>query len=261
MVEEKALALPTKLLKVKQSSEHIDSLLKDLKSLSSNMQEFEKSLYYAHYLIEIKKSFTDDVMELIRSLMNTNIGFKTDRNPLMSRGVTPYNDEVIINCAVQAMMHGLRIHGNEFNIIGGNFYVTKEGLERIVPSNPNLEEELNTSIESAAPNEKSGNWLIVYQYSYKLKSRAKVNKSLKVIVKGRLKNSKDSEKEFEIPLDAVLGKAKRKLLKHIYNEMNNSLDSNFMRLEDTDDAEEIGLESEKTEKVKISSLTSKTVVE
>jgi len=34
-----------------------------------------------------------------------------------------------------------------------------------------------------------------------------------------------------------------------------------MRLEDTDDAEEIGLESEKTEKVKISSLTSKTVVE
>ena len=205
----------------------MNQLITDCKMLTSNVSEYEKSLMYGHLLVEIKEQISGKAFDIIKKLMNTGLGFKTDHNPNAedARYRKPvYDDEIVKNCITQAIMHGLRIHGDEFNILGGNFYATKAGLERIVNRNPNLERRIRDKVKGFKKSQETEIWAVNYEYDFKLKNQDEVKDEITVYVKGKQGN-------FEIPLDAVLGKARRKLLKTIYNQMT----FGFFSLEDADD--------------------------
>lgn len=220
---------PDFLQALSKNTEVMNSLIKDVQNLSSNLNGFEKSMAYGYYLNEIRNQFTGKALELIKNLMNTGLGFKTDRNPKdpMCKNKEPYSDDIIKDCATQAVMHGLYIHGNEFNILGGNFYATKEGLERIVNQNPNLERSVKEVGKGFKQNPENGIWGLSFEYEFKLKEKQEVKDSIVVYVRGKQGN-------YEIPFDAVMGKARRKLLKTIYNKMTNGF-----WLEDADDIDDI----------------------
>lgn len=243
------VVIPTKekpefLKELARSTEQMNALILDISKIDESWSQFEKSVAYGYYLTKIKESIQGKILEFIKSLMNTGIGFKTDRNPNdpNSKSKEPYSDDIVKNCIVQAIMHGLRIHGNEFNILGGNFYATKEGLDRVVHSNPSLEEKVKEKVKGFRQDDKTGIWGITFEYSYKLRGEAKVTEEVTVLVKGKQGN-------YDTPFDAVLGKAKRKLYKTIYNEMNQDF-----KLEDADDIDEIESEKITGEKPKISQL-------
>ena len=220
---------PAFLQELSKNTEVMNSLIKDVQNLATNLNGFEKSMAYGYYLNEIRNQFTGKALELIKNLMNTGLGFKTDRNPKdpMCKNKEPYSDDIIRDCATQAVMHGLYIHGNEFNILGGNFYATKEGLERIVNQNPNLERSVKEIGKGFKQNPENGIWGLSFEYEFKLKDRQEVKDSVVVYVRGKQGN-------YEIPFDAIMGKARRKLLKTIYNKMTNGF-----WLEDADDIDEI----------------------
>ncbi len=221
---------PAFLKDLAENTAMMNSLIKDIQQIDSNYSEYEKSIAYGHYLTEIRKQIIGKPLDIIRSLMNTGIGFKTDRNPNDPKNKqAPYDDEIVKNCVVQAIMHGLRIHGNEFNILGGNFYATKEGLERIVNTNPLLEREIKEKIKQMKQSSDTGTWAITYEYEFKLKECAEVKGEVTFYIKGKMGN-------YEIPLDAIQGKAKRKLYKVIYNKMTQGF-----KLEDADDIDDIDL--------------------
>lgn len=81
-------------------------------------------------------------------LMNTRAGFLTDRNPAKAkRGQqppTPYSIPEVRACLKDAILKGLLPIGNQFNIIAGSVYITREGYtallskmgvkHRIIPS-------------------------------------------------------------------------------------------------------------------------------
>lgn len=240
VVTTKSLEKPNFLKDLAKNVEQMNLLICEVQQLSQNLTEYERSIAYGHYLTEIKNQIAGRPLEIIKSLMNTGIGFKTDRPNEKSNSVYP--DEVIKNCVVQAIMHGLRIHGNEFNILGGNFYATKEGLDRIVHNNPLLEEKVKEKVKTFQQSDKTGIWGFTFEYSYKLKGESKVTEEVTVYVKGKMGN-------YDIPFDAVMGKAKRKLYKTIYNEMTQGF-----KLEDADDVDEIETEKISAEKSKISQL-------
>lgn len=74
---------------------------------------------------------TDKVCdEWLAPLMGRPLGFRTDRD------LKPANERYSIGevreCAIVALLSGFEVYGNEWNIIGGNFYAAKNGLERKV---------------------------------------------------------------------------------------------------------------------------------
>lgn len=84
----------------------------------------------------LRNALTDEVMDSVfMPLMNTKIGFLTDRNGRPnSRGqVKPlYSREVVRDCVIDAVAIGLLPTGNQFNIIAERMYPTKEGYTALL---------------------------------------------------------------------------------------------------------------------------------
>ncbi|MBQ7735085.1 MAG: hypothetical protein IJT61_04005 [Bacteroidales bacterium] len=81
---------------------------------------------------------TDDVMKAVfMPLMNKKIGFKTDRDPAKKdkrTGTypTPYPIDVVRTCIIDGAANGLLPMGNQWNIIAGSMYPTKEGYTALL---------------------------------------------------------------------------------------------------------------------------------
>ena len=68
---------------------------------------------------------TDQVVErYFRPLAGQKFGFRTDRNN--------YPTETLRSCIIDAILLGLAPTGNQFNIISGNCYPTKEGYTNLL---------------------------------------------------------------------------------------------------------------------------------
>ncbi len=73
--------------------------------------------------IEMLRAMITPVMPLIHGLKNSPMGFLTDEK----EGKSPYPDELIRDCVIEAMLNGVNLDGNEFNIIASKCYITQAG--------------------------------------------------------------------------------------------------------------------------------------
>lgn len=90
--------------------------------------DFMRPLVVAQALHELRGAIGPDVLAVVRSMENTPLGFRTDRPP--GGKAMPYPDEVLRDCVIQGMLDGLGFSHNQWNIIGGNYYVTKNGWRK-----------------------------------------------------------------------------------------------------------------------------------
>ena len=87
---------------------------------------------------KLEAVLTDEVMDKVfMPLMNKKIGFMTDRNPNRPDKRTgiapkPYSRDVVRTCIIDAATYGLMPVGNQFNIISGTMYATKEGFTALL---------------------------------------------------------------------------------------------------------------------------------
>jgi hypothetical protein len=86
---------------------------------------------------KLESVLTDEVMDAVfMPLMNKKIGFKTDRDPSRpsknNPHPTPYSRDVVRTCIIDAAANGLLPTGNQFNIISGTMYPTKEGYTALL---------------------------------------------------------------------------------------------------------------------------------
>jgi len=115
-------------------------------------EEFFKPIVMAMAIQDIRGALTPEAMAAVQALEGSALGFKTD---LIDRKYPP---EVIRDCVIEAMLRGVSVAGNQFNIIKGNFYIAKNGWEarlrkagctEIVPT-PGRPED----VQLGTPNEK-----------------------------------------------------------------------------------------------------------
>ena len=66
-------------------------------------------------------------MKPIMSMQGSRLGFKTDKD---KDGGYPL--KVVKECLIDAVLSGVQLYGNQFNIIAGNMYVTKEGYKHLL---------------------------------------------------------------------------------------------------------------------------------
>jgi hypothetical protein len=142
--------------------------------------------------------------------MDTPMGFRTDRDPKRAKKgeeIRPYSVEVVRDCFIQSRLHGLRVIGNEWNLIANNFYAAKNGFRRRLTDGKTFPTLSNLKDSYDAPRLQGDKGAIV-------KCKA-----------SWLLNGQADSIECEIPVvnnafmgvDALIGKAERKLLKRVHD--------------------------------------------
>lgn len=190
--------------------------------VEAGANEAVKALIVARSIKQFRSLLSESVMKDIMELQNNSLGFRTDK--ATSGG---YPVAVVRDCVVQAFMRGLRVTGNEINIIAGNLYVTKEGFERLLAE---LDGMTNLKIQIGVPENKEGGALVPARAEWVYHG-----------VADGIVWEKEATADYRIPIrvnsamgiDAILGKAKSKVLRNIYAR---ATGARLAATEDADDA-------------------------
>ncbi len=162
-----------------------------------SLQGFEKAYLIANAAGELKKLLTDEYMKPILELQGNRLGFKTDKD---NNG--GYSKEVVKNCLIEAVLTGVQPFGNQFNIIAGNCYITKEGFGYLLKNIKGLQYEIVPEL----PRIKDQSAAVVMNIEWTIGGVAK-KKSLDIPVKVNQ----------YMGTDAVIGKATRKARCWLFN--------------------------------------------
>jgi len=158
----------------------------------TNLQGFERAYTTAQSIEVLKTLLTDEYMKPIMQLQGNRLGFKSDKDK--SGG---YPMEQVKNCLIEAVLMGLQPYGNEFNIIAGNTYATKEGLGRLLASWKGLKYSLICGVPKPAQDGKSA--VIDVNIKWAINGESK-EETIPISVKMDAYTS----------VDALIGKATRK---------------------------------------------------
>lgn len=190
-----------------QKMEIATLLDKEVLSVIGNeqLQGFEKAYKIADAVGQLKSLLTSEYMVPIMNLQGNRLGFRTDKD--RSGG---YPIDVVKDCLIEAVLMGVQPVGNQFNIIAGNSYITKEGFGYLLSKIPGLWYEIIPELPRI--NGQNTSAAIVMNVSWSLN------------------NGQKKERKIEIPIkvnnmmgtDAIIGKATRKSRAWLYNTITGS---------------------------------------
>lgn len=112
------------------AKEKFEVALRDASAIDI-VNNFGAAFNAAQVITMLREALTDEVMTAVfMPLMNTKVGFRTDRDgkPDKSGRTKPlYDIPTVRDAIIDAAIIGLLPTGNQFNIISGTMYPTKEG--------------------------------------------------------------------------------------------------------------------------------------
>lgn len=116
---------------IDESKKKFELACKDAASLQI-VNNFGAAFTAVNVIALLREALTDEVMnKVFMPLMNTKVGFLTDRNGRPRSGGRPalpvYSVPVVRDAIIDAVSIGLLPTGNQFNIIAERMYPTKEG--------------------------------------------------------------------------------------------------------------------------------------
>ena len=178
---------------------------------ASAFGQLRRAAILAMGIQELGKALDQKVMGLFMSLMNTQLGFKTDRGP-GTKQAEPYPVDVVKQCVIAALLSGLYPVGNEFNILAGRMYITKEGYYRKVCEIDGLTDLVLAPGVPALHNGQmvcrvGATWKLHGQPGKLVDGEGKPGRAFPIIVT-----------QYSSP-DQNIGKATRKALKAIYDQV------------------------------------------
>lgn len=194
------------------AAKRIDQIASGALELFKQAGSFEAELAIAQAVSDLRAVLTPEVMQPVMALMNTDLGFRTDRDPRVTprdkdgNPMSPYTVDVVRECFIESKLRGFHSVGNEWNIIAGKFYACKNGLRRKVMAYPGVTDFKDT-----------------YDVPRTVADRGAIVKCRALWKKDGVEGS--LEREFPIRVnaymgsDAILGKAQRKLLAAVHDRL------------------------------------------
>lgn len=167
--------------------------------------DIEKMAIMSKALDMVSERLDDNLIKGLKKMENTRLGFQTDKQD-------GYPISVVRNSLMQALITGVKPIGNEFNIIGGNFYVTKEGFTGLMQRNPNFT-ELDINQELPEYDHQNKRASVKYKATWKWKGQPMSTNGI-VSIKLQYKSGTDFCVTSD---DAIYGKAERKIKNRIWN--------------------------------------------
>lgn len=172
----------------------LDNLAKSCQLAKLEDNPFANAIVVANAMVEIRQSLTPELMAPIMALQNTKIGFKCDKS---------YDAETVKNALIEATLRGVRPVGNEFNIIAGQCYITKEGFGRLLREIPGLKFSITPDVPKMK-SEREAESTVTIEWRYNGESeKRQMTFAIRV-------NS-------GMGADAIIGKATRKARAWLYN--------------------------------------------
>jgi len=174
-------------------------------------------LAIAYGLQALRDAFTPEIVAFISALGGTSLGWRHD---LEERG-QKYSPEIIRDCAIEASLRGLRFTGNQFNILAGRCYTTREGYAWLMSGYPGV---TDLEIEVGLPHDAipwGKQQMVFITAAAKCKYKGAV-----VSVECRKSDGFDGRlavKAFSGDVDNAKGKAQRRLLKLLYERITGSV--------------------------------------
>lgn len=147
MTTEKSVALTTN--KFTEVSRTLDSTVLSVIG-QKNLEGFDRAFSIATAIGKLDELLTHEYMAPIMKMQGNKLGFLTDKDK--SGG---YDEKTVKKCLIEAVLWGLQPYGNQFNIIAGNMYPTKEGCGYKLNSIEGLDYQVVCSIPKLNP-EKTG---------------------------------------------------------------------------------------------------------
>ena len=117
------------------AKEKFEVALRDASAIDI-VNNFGAAFNAAKVITLLREALTEEVMEKVfMPLMNTKVGFRTDRDgkpDKNGRVKPPYEVATVREAIIDAAIIGLLPTGNQFNIISGTMYPTKEGYTALL---------------------------------------------------------------------------------------------------------------------------------
>jgi hypothetical protein len=157
-------------------------------SASAIQSKFERTYTLASAVEQLRGQMTPALLKPLMSLQNTSLGFRTDKP-------AGYDELTIRDAIIEATLRGLHPCGNEFNIISGKCYITKEGFAHLLRNVSSL----SYTIIPGVPHVKDNGAIIDMEIRYKFNGKEE-KQVLPVCV--RVNSGMGA--------DAIIGKATRK---------------------------------------------------
>lgn len=182
--------------------------------LTSNVLGFQKAFVMSSAIDVIKNLLTDEYMKPIMALQGSSLGFKTDQDTVKEKNssgkwVTKkgegYPIEIVRECLIEATFLGLEVTGNQFNIIGGNMYPTREGFGALLDKMKNLKKNFTYTNILQPAGQKVAN--VTVQIVWQFEGESANKQSIDFPIKSN---------EFT-SYDALIGKAERKAKRWLFN--------------------------------------------
>ena len=167
--------------------------------LSNKVEGFQKAFVMASAIQVLKDRLTPEFMKPIMALQGSNLGFKTDKDK--NQG---YPEIEVKACLIDAVLLGLQPTGNEFNIIAGNMYPTRQGFGSLLKKISGLKYSI--------------------AYSNPIFTQDKSSATCTTTIKWEL-NGEQQQQDVEFAIksnayasaDAIIGKAERKARRWLFN--------------------------------------------
>lgn len=168
---------------------------------ADNVQGFEKAYQIANAIQFLKENLTDEYMKPIMDMQGSRLGFKTDKD---KDGGYPL--KAVKECLIDAVLSGVQLYGNQFNIIAGNMYVTKEGYGHLLGKIKGLK----YSIKHGVPKIDASKQFAIVESTVKWSLNGEQREEkLEFSIKGNA----------YMTADAYTGKAERKSRAFIFNQV------------------------------------------
>jgi hypothetical protein len=189
------------LTKLEDKAGQLDAVsVKYSNALSKDSTPFSSALILSQGIQALRDLLDDGIMREIMNLADTPLGFLTDK-----KGV--YKSSEIKDAIIEASLRGFRVAGNEFNVISGRFYAAKAGLHRKVITFEGLTDFTETFSVPRFTADKSGAVVTAKATWIKDGIKQELQRDFAVRVNAYM------------GVDAVVGKAQRKLYAAVLNQL------------------------------------------
>ena len=174
----------------------------------------QQAVALASGIAALKRLITKEVNEaLFVPLAGSKLGFLTDKDKTGG-----YDGPTIRECIIEGLLYGLRPIGNEINIISGQMYPAKNGLQRLVSEYPGL---TNLELIPGVPFVKDDRAVVPYLATWLLDGE-------RMAIECKFDEATKLDTRIPVTVnrgmgpDAVLGKAERKMLAKILRRVSGS---------------------------------------
>jgi len=170
---------------------------------SETMHGFERAFQIANAIQELKVLLSPEYMKPIMALQGNKLGFKTDKD---DKG--GYKEDEVKNCLIEAVLTGFAPYENQFNIIAGQMYGTKEGFGAVLNKTSGLKYDITPGLPriNAAKDGAAVLMKITWTYGNEPEQSKEIDFAVKM--------------NQWAGVDAAIGKATRKARAWLFNKIN-----------------------------------------